>query len=197
MAVREFTDSEGRLWRAWDIRPEAIHPVTRAEDHLADCFVIGWIVFETPSGDQKRRLCPWPATWAERSDAELRELLAMSDPVPPRKLDAERQAAGLRDTANLVAVRPEDDKLDVTDLKVVRTFRFPGGRLWTVCVMDHPDDGGPPALRFTSGVRSIDVRPWPKDWADAPDERLCQLLADAAPRLTRPRDTRRRRKSDR
>ncbi len=183
MAVREFTDEDGRAWRAWDVRPEAIHPQTRAEDYLTECYVVGWIVFETESGDEKRRLCPWPAHWATESLKGLRALLARAEPVPPKKLDAERQEAGV-ELANQQApnIPPEQNKLDVTDLQVVRSFRYPGGRLWTVCVVELPEDGGPPALRFTAGMRTIDLRPWPKDWADAPDERLVQILRTAMPR---------------
>lgn len=96
MAVREFTDEHGVGWRAWDIRPEAIHPQTRAEDYLADCFTVGWIVFEAAGGNEKRRLCPWPTNWARASAAQLREMLARAERVPPRKLDAERQVATSR-----------------------------------------------------------------------------------------------------
>jgi hypothetical protein len=182
MAVREFLDQTGRLWRAWDIKPESIHPPTRAEDWLADCYVTGWIVFETISGDEKRRLCPWPMRWAEASDVELRELLAQAILVPPQR-NAEQNVDS--------AVAPQDAavediinhaELDVTDLEVVRTFRYPGGRFWTVCVMSSLDDGTPPVLRFTSGMRSIDLRKWPKNWADQPDDVLVLMLRYAAPR---------------
>lgn len=182
MSVREFQDENGRRWRAWDVRPEAIHPLTRAEDYLTECYVIGWIVFETPSGDEKRRLCPWPANWAKCSDAELCSLLARADRVPARKLDAERQVMGLDAPAVTVDVPAEEDVPDVTDLHVVRSFRYPGGRLWTVCVVDHLEDGAPPALRFTAGARSIDLRPWPRDWADLPDDVLVDMLRHAMPR---------------
>src|SRR5258708_2186244 len=180
MAVREFTDEHGVAWRAWDIRPEAIHPQTRGEDYLADCYVVGWIVFETASGNEKRRLCPWPTKWARASVGQLREMLARAEPVPRRTLDAERQAAAARTAAG----RSDSEHApDVTDLHVVRSFRYPGGRLWTVCVVDHPEDGGPAALRFSAGLRSIDLRPWPRDWADAPNPRLVEMLRRATPRL--------------
>jgi hypothetical protein len=189
MSVREFTDEDGRHWQAWDIRPEAIHPQTRAEDYLAECYVVGWIVFETTSGDEKRRLCPWPTRWAESTDDDLRALLARAERVPPHKLAAEREAhgdrAGSGDLLNEAA--PAEDVLDVTDLAVVRTFRYPGGRYWTVSVVPHPEHGGPPVLRFTAGMRFIDLKVWPKDWADAPDDRLIDLMRRAAPR--QPADT--------
>jgi hypothetical protein len=179
MAVREFTDEHGVAWRAWDIRPEAIHPQTRAEDYLADCFVVGWIVFETVAQDEKRRLCPWPAKWAKASVGQLRELLARAERVTQRKLDAEREVVTSQAAAD---VMEGESTPDVTDLHVVRTFRYPGGRLWTVCVIDHPEDGRGPALRFTAGIRSIDLRPWPKAWADAPNPQLVEMLRRASPR---------------
>src|SRR3954469_10896778 len=130
MPVREFNDASGRKWLAWDIKPEAIHPATRAEDYLADCFVTGWIVFETVSGDEKRRLCPWPVQWATSTEAQLRDLLDRAEKIPRLKLDAERQSVGAGPGRDVeVEVPSEQNKLDVTDLHVVRTFRYPGGRL--------------------------------------------------------------------
>ena len=183
MAVREFRDNSGRKWRAWDIRPEEIHPVTKAEDYLADCYVTGWIVFETVSGDEKRRLCPWPKWWTEESEAGLRRLLERAERVPPHKLRAEKQTQGQALSASDVGDIVEgDDKPDVTDLGVVRTFRYPGGRLWTVCVVAYPEGGGRPVLRFSAGSRHIDLKNWPKAWADEPNDRLAVMLRSAAPR---------------
>jgi hypothetical protein len=183
MAVREFTDEQGRSWRAWDIRPDAIHPKTKAEDYLAACYDVGWIVFETLSGNEKRRLCPYPVRWAEATNEELCHMLARAESVAPHKLAAERQTSGEGiATVAKADIPPGEDKLDVTDLEVVRSFRYPGGRLWTVCVITHPEDGGPPVLRFTAGMRSIDLRTWPRDWADFPDDRLVEMLRRASPR---------------
>ena len=182
MAVREFK-AEGKDWRAWEIRPEAIHPVTRAEDYLSDCFTTGWLVFETKSGDEKRRLCPYPKAWSRATENQLTEMLDTADRVPPRKLQAERQVmSDMSGATRPVEVPPEEDKLDITDLPVVRSFKYPGGRLWSVCVVAHPEDGGPPAMRFTAGARYLDMRPWPRDWVDAPDDRLVELIRVAAPR---------------
>jgi len=183
MAVREFTGPDGRLWRAWEIRPESIHPITRAEDYLSECFTTGWLVFETVTGDDKRRLCPYPKAWARATDNQLVSFLDIADTVPVRKLMAERQL--VNDPAGKtkpIQVPPEDDKLDITDIPVVRSFKYPGGRLWAVCVVEHPEDGGPPALRFTAGARYLDLRPWPKDWVDAPETRLIEMIRSAAPR---------------
>lgn len=169
MAVREFRDSSGRKWRAWDVKPEEIHPATKSEDYLADSYVTGWIVFETFSGDEKRRLSPWPMRWTQEPETGLRRLLAQAEVVPPHKLRGDPPPAG-------------EDIPDITDLGVVRTFRYPGGRVWTVCVVAHPENRGPPVLRFASGVRSIDLLSWPKAWADEPDDALSVMLRQAAPR---------------
>ena len=53
MAVREFTDSKGREWRAWDVTPDDLNARTKDEDYLAKLYYTGWIVFETKSGDEK------------------------------------------------------------------------------------------------------------------------------------------------
>jgi hypothetical protein len=183
MAVREFKDEQGRLWRAWEIRPEAIHPPTKSEDWLADCYITGWIVFETLAGDEKRRLCPWPMNWAEADGRRLRQLLAAAELVPPQRVAEQRRSDPTRRLDTPAAEAPiADAELDVTDLEVVRTFRYPGGRFWTVCVVKYPEDGGTPVLRFTAGMRSIDLRRWPKDWADQPDDVLVTMLRTAAPR---------------
>lgn len=184
MPVREFTDGSGREWRAWDIKPHEIHPVTKAEDYLADCYITGWIVFETLTGDEKRRLCPWPISWVNESEPGLRTLLSMAELVPPHRVKSQRVSgadwAAARTVANEMARNV--DQPDITDLQVVRTFTYPGGRFWVVGVVMRPEDGGPSVLRFTAGARSIDLTRWRKDWADQPDEVLISMLRRAAPR---------------
>lgn len=186
MAVREFRDDSGRKWRAWAIKPEEIHPVTKAEDYLADCYVTGWIVFETVSGDEKRRLCPWPMNWAERSDDQLRELLRRADPVSAFRVKEDRVPREQSIPRHPAESEIGEHKPDLTDLDVIRTFRYPGGRVWTVCVVAFPEQGGPALLRFQSGLRIIDMRTWPKDWADKPDDELVWMLRRAAPRKPTP-----------
>lgn len=172
MAVREFTDAAGRKWRAWDIKPESIHPITRAEDYLAD-YLTGWIVFETPEGDQKRRLCPWPPDWMTRTDEALRELLAAAEVVPVYRPGSRTREPG-RETSESLLRSP--------DVNVVRTFRYPGGRFWSVCLVLFPEEGGPPVLRFSAGMRFIDLGSWPRNWATLSDDALVDLLRRAAPR---------------
>jgi hypothetical protein len=203
MAVREFADSAGRQWRVWDVTPESIYPQTKAEDYLADIYRTGWLVFETKAEDEKRRLSDIPAGWSELSGAGLEVLLQRAELIPPRRLRALREtrgeeAARLQERAIERAKKladlppaartsvPEEEQPDVTDLGVVRTFRYPGGRYWTVWVIRHPERAVAPTLRFAAGARYIDLRDWPKDWADYPDERLVDLLRAAAPRTPGP-----------
>lgn len=215
MSFREFVDSIGRPWRAWDVRPDDLSPGTRDEAYLAQLYHTGWIVFETAAEDEKRRLYPIPDDWSELPEADLEVLLRKAEVIPPRKLAAEREARGvaaaqeMARTSEVIAHAADDpararraareDTPDVTDLNVVRTFRYPGGRIWGVCVITHPENGGSPVLRFAAGARSIDLANWPKDWVDYSNEDLVALLRLAAPRAPAPPpgpDTPRRRYSD-
>jgi hypothetical protein len=216
MPVREFTDGGGREWRVWNVVPEAIHPQTKTEDYLADMYHTGWLVFETKAEDEKRRLADIPAGWEELAARGLEILLHRAEIIPPRKLRALREARGeeagrqqeragrrARELADLPpsarAVVPEDEQPDVTDLGVVRTFHYPGGSDWTVSVIRGAEGSGPALLRFSAGTRDINMRDWPKDWADYPDEQLAELLRLAAPRPRRQvigPDTPRRRHDD-
>jgi hypothetical protein len=197
MAVRDFTDTAGREWRAWDVAPDELNPRTKDEDYLAQLYHTGWIVFETRAGDDKRRLYPIPRNWAELPDAELAVLLEKAEKVPQRKLRTEKDARGqaaadavdrAADFSDKALNDPDrarklarEETPDVTDLNVWRTFRYPGGRIWVVSeIQDHRSST--PVLRFTAGARDIDMRDWPKDWADSSDEQLVELLRRAAPR---------------
>jgi hypothetical protein len=199
MAVREFTDSSGREWRVWDVMPEAIHPQTKTEDYLALMYQTGWLVFETKAEDEKRRLADIPTGWSELPPQGLEALLRRAEVIPPRKLRALREARGeeaareqeraARRAERIVdlppiarSALPPEQQPDVTDLGVVRTFRYPGGRLWTVCVIRRPEGGGPSVLRFTAGARAIDLADWPKDWPDYRDDQLIDLLRRAGSR---------------
>ena len=200
MAVREFRDSMGRDWRAWDIAPDELSPRTRDEDYLAELYHTGWVVFETVAGDDKRRLYPVPKGWSQLPPAELEVLLQKAEVVPPRKLRSEQRAKGQAaadamkraaeltehalDSPEAAGQMAREETPDVTDLSVVRSFRYPGGRIWAVCVVQNID-GSMPVLRFTAGARSIDLRDWPKDWADREDDDLVALLRRASPRQQR------------
>src|SRR5438094_5976562 len=216
MAVREFTDSLGRQWRAWDVTPDDLSPRTKDEDYLAQLDHTGWIVFETRAGDDKRRLYPIPKGWSELPDAELGVLLEKAEVVPKRKLQREKDARGqaaadevqrAADFSQKAVEEPDsarhlarEETPDVTDLSVQRTFRYPNGRIWVVCVMQDVGSQASPVLRFSAGARNIDLADWPKDWPDYEDEQLVELLRQAAPRnkaLRTPPNSPRRRWDDR
>jgi hypothetical protein len=198
MAVREFTDSAGKQWRAWDVMPDELNPRTKDEDYLAQLYFTGWIVFEAIDGGDKRRLYPIPKGWDQLPEAELEVLLRKAEIVPKRKLRSEKEARGeaaaeeVQRAVEFAARAIEEPEVareqareetpDVTDLSVLRTFRYPGGRIWVAGVIQHPEDGGTPVLRFAAGSRTIDLHDWPKDWVDYQDEALVDLLRRAAPR---------------
>ena len=181
MAMRSFVDGAGKQWLAWDIRPEESHPITRFEDYLQG-YLDGWLVFETPDGQERRRLHPIPRGWAESSDASLQQLLEQAEatrtPVTARNI-TEAQAAR--------EVRPRS---------VIRSFLYPGGRLWTVAEVpvQYRDPSGEElgrervVLRFAAGRRTLDLLAWPADWTEYSDEQLADLLCRAFPRRTTIRD---------
>jgi hypothetical protein len=143
MPTREFKDGRGREWRVWDVKPDDLNPRTKDEDYLAQLYYTGWMVFETKTGDDKRRLYPIPSGWHELPEAELEVLLNKAEVVPPRKLRSEKRATGdaaikAMDAAAEFAEKaveapeqvrdvPREETPDVTDLSVLRTFRYPGG----------------------------------------------------------------------
>lgn len=179
VAVREFSDDAGVCWTVWCVTPDRIHPQTRAEDYLVDCFQLGWMVFESANALEKRRLCPYPRRWDECTVGELRSLLGRAEVVSTSRPASDR----------VVTSVPADDRIPALDqapaVRVeARTFRYPDGRFWTAGILFHPDDGGRPRLRFSSGMRSIDLADWPRDWASRTDDALAALLRVAAPRIT-------------
>lgn len=160
MPVREFVDSTGVEWRAWEVTPDAIYPPTRGEDYLADCYQLGWVVLETKAGDRRVRLCPIPQNWQRLSSADLEALLPQAEVLP---------------------ARTSVGRGTMADMAVVRSFRYPGGRVWTASLIAHPTIHGAQVLRFSGGARVIDVEDWPSDWADRPDDQLAAMLRRAAP----------------
>ena len=185
MAVREFTAHDGRAWRAWDVTAESLKPLTRAEDYLADCYRDGWVVFETMDGKEKRRLCPPPYAWDQRSDADLEHLLARAETLRPRggirvRGDAVFPADLPPNIPKALAdemPRDFEGEIDMRYLGVVRSFTYPGGGTWRASVIDVDPDM-PLVLRFSSGTHSIDLTEWPADWVDLTSDQLVALLRD-------------------
>lgn len=176
MALREFTDGTGCRWRVWDIRPEEMHKAARAEDHLQSV-ISGWLAFESNESTEKRRLSPIPSGWETATDAELERLLRRAELV----------RAGGEGPSDVSAVAGN-----------MRTFRYPGGRYWTVT--EQPPEATArrqqALLVFTSGARTLETRDRPPDWARMSDIELADLLYRSFPRSesdTNPTGYRRRR----
>jgi hypothetical protein len=190
MALREFTDLDGRTWQVWDITPEKMHPSTRAEDYLQGV-LDGWLVFEATDGRGKARLYPIPGMWAEADEAELRAMLGRADKV---REPQERKSGPTH------IVPPEGSESSsgswVGDREVahsgspsveVRTFRYPAGRVWSVAERTAGEESRGESrlvLRFSSGTRTLDLDAFPGDWVRFSDEQLINLLCTAFPRPT-------------
>ena len=185
MALRDFTDSAGRAWRVWDVTADVIHPVTRGEDYMRD-YLDGWLAFESADGLAKCRLTPIPKGWATAPVHDLEGWMHVANSV---RGDRGSGAFG-RASAELAA----HPLLGVSPRTPVRTFRFPGGRYWTVAEYrpgapahsGEARDNGVAVLRFTSGARSLDLTGWPADWANRSDAELAELLTYSFPRHSDP-----------
>jgi hypothetical protein len=181
MALRDFTDRAGRKWRVWDVSAETIHPATRGEDYMRN-YLGGWLAFESADGLAKCRLTPIPKGWASAGGGQLIEWLHAAETV--------RGDRGSGPHGRAVAEATASPHASSDGRVAVRTFRFPGGRFWTVTEYDvgsPPDggsgsDGGRRVLRFMSGSRALDVVHWPADWATRPDVELAELLSTSFPR---------------
>jgi len=177
MALREFTTADGRAWRAWDILPEQLDERTRAEDYLQG-FLDGWLVFESADGSEKCRLYPIPRGWATASEEELRRFLGQAQSLRPEERAGRSGIDAPPPTPKARTARPG-----------MRTFRYPGGRYWSVheWLADVPGPADRPAerhvvLRFTSGARRLDLVAFPHGWVDYTDDQLADLLYLAFPR---------------
>jgi hypothetical protein len=186
MAVREFRDPNGRVWRAWEFKPDSPSQGRRVARHSGDHPPLGWVVFQTLDGNEKRRLHPYPADWGQLSDRALGSLLATAVPVPASRLPQSRPGAAARPRISDASPRghatgavPWEDSEEGHAERTVRSFRYPGGRLWSVYVAPRPSGGGPPVLRFTAGARVVDLHPWPPDWPGYSDDGLTSLLRRA------------------
>jgi hypothetical protein len=80
MAYREFTDRQGRTWRAWDTHPQNRNIVTAL-------YAEGWLCFESQTG--KRRLSPIPERWDELPQERLCMLLRAADEVVPLRMESD------------------------------------------------------------------------------------------------------------
>jgi hypothetical protein len=187
MSLREFTASDGRLWRVWDVTPETMHPATRTEDYLSAYFD-GWLVFEATDETAKCRLHPIPPGWTEADDRALAEMLHRAEPIRGERSSGPHSRLAAEDAAA--------DRLGVHRTggnAHVRSFRFPSGRFWSVAEWSSIASGSSGAtrtvLRFSAGARSLDLADWPADWRDMTDGQLASLLVSGFPRTKKPNPT--------
>jgi hypothetical protein len=179
MALRDFTDRAGRAWRVWDVTADAIHPATRGEDYMRD-YLDGWLAFESADGLAKCRLTPIPPGWTTATVAQLEQWLHQAEMVR-----GERSSGAYGRASAEVAANP---RIPADIRQPVRTFRFPGGRFWTVTecpasTATGPDETEPRrVLRFMSGSRALDLTSWPEDWVSRSDADLADLLTQSFPR---------------
>jgi hypothetical protein len=196
MALREFRDEAGREWRAWDITAEQLHPSTRAENHMQGVLE-GWLVFESADGSAKARLYPIPPSWRTASHDDLRDLLQRAEPTREsgeyrRFASAERTTVrGTSRVADIDVVTADDARAS----SECRSFRYPGGRYWSVAefvIHRHSEESGLArrrVLRFTAGARTLDSTSWPDDWRNYSDHQLADLLWRSFPRAASERRT--------
>ena len=84
VGVREFTDDEGRSWRAWSVVPGQSRASSSGGQFLGG-FQNGWICFEGLNVSARRRL-PFPREkWPNISDEELKHLLQQAIDAPLRE----------------------------------------------------------------------------------------------------------------
>ena len=166
----------------WDVSAEAIHPATRGEDYMRN-YLGGWLAFESADGAAKCRLTPIPPDWP---NADVAQLVAWL-----HEADAVRGERGLAGIESLPADASAVSRPSAAARTPVRTFRFPGGRFWTVTecetgsaarVASRQAPSDRRVLRFMSGSRALDVTRWPRDWSTRPDVDLAELLAASFPR---------------
>ena len=95
MAHREFIDTNGVYWQAWEVIPSMAERRSTGERRfgvrdrhdrrvqsqvrvtMQDGLSVGWLVFESVT--EKRRLHPIPPGWSNLSDAELTVLARSAD----------------------------------------------------------------------------------------------------------------------
>lgn len=90
LKLREFRDTEGRLWRAWPVTPGQARPGRTAGRYLGE-FHKGWICFEALESSARRRLPTQPERWADLQEPELCQLLGQAITAPQRKTSEGRR----------------------------------------------------------------------------------------------------------
>ena len=204
MALREFRDSKGVLWKVWSVTPDALDKRTTAEDYMRD-WQDGWLCFECP--ESRRRLATFPPGWEDLPDAELEGLLARAQLVKRRGREettgefrrspdpATTVAAAPTPPATPAPTRPDAGRITPVSSSAAlhsRIFTDPRGRkfvagLYRVAPRAEPGGSGKlptspgTVLRFISGSIVLDLEQWPDDWDRYTDAQLVELLERAQP----------------
>ena len=98
MPLREFPDSFGRIWQAWDTYPRGANPAGEGDSVLSKYmanqvaqggsrltsvrreYEAGWLTFKFD--DERRRLAPIPAQWESADHTTLRGYLDSAHESP-------------------------------------------------------------------------------------------------------------------
>ena len=145
----------------------------------------GWLTFESTDGEVRKRLPVYPPDWEALPDTGLETLLQQAELVRVEGRGAER--SGEREEAG-TAPRLSDFPPARPASDVIRTFAYPGGRVWSAWEQQLAATGEPSSpqprttLRFTSGTRTLYLHRWPEDWASYTDSQLADLLWRSMPR---------------
>src|SRR5688500_12428860 len=201
MALREFRDSKGVVWKVWSVTPDSLDKRTTAEDYMKD-WQDGWLCFECP--ESRRRLASFPPGWEELEDAELESLLARAQPVKRRGTDdlIQNYRKGSEESVTVAAApaaeapvapsRPDAGRVTPTASAAVHSRIFTDARgrkfvagLYRVAPRADSGTGGRAptspgtVLRFISGSIVLDLADWPDDWDRYTDTQLARLLERA------------------
>jgi hypothetical protein len=171
MASREFTDTDGVVWRVWDVKPTHLHPATRAEEFM-EPYAGGWLTFESPF-EKRRLIAPYPSRWVEYDLSQLEMLCRAAEPVGRKRKDTPQE--------HLAAVEQTAESEERADAE--RTFTSPRGRTWVARMHEclRKDGSTEMVLRCTSGDSVVDLKEWPENWKELTREEFALLLLEAEP----------------
>ncbi|HEY8851377.1 MAG TPA: hypothetical protein VIM36_04285 [Gemmatimonadaceae bacterium] len=98
MPMREFADSLGQVWQAWDTHPKGVGHLSKGESAFTrfvantakregrepttvrDQYAAGWLTFKL--ANDRRRLTPIPDGWELADDATLQRYLGSASDAP-------------------------------------------------------------------------------------------------------------------
>lgn len=113
MAARTFTDSAGLTWDVFEV-----HRASQKPGAVSPGLEQGWLAFA--SGENKRRLAPFPSTWESASDAELEALCQSARRAQPPRFPLDRSPRP-RIRPSRLASAPESNALTSVEA-TVRSF---------------------------------------------------------------------------